>query len=334
MPKVLYVHGHLSRFVQIDRDLLAERWEVREWHQRSRRIDWPGLFAAVRSCDVVFGWFASWHTFGPVTLAWLLGKPIVQVSGGYDVANMPEIGYGHQRGGLRRWMSRWVIRRATRLLTNSYYSRHEIVTNLGLPLERIRVLYHGVPDPLGALPSIPRKPMVLTVGAVDHSNLIRKGHRAFVRAARLLPDMMFVLAGKWQDDAVDELKRDASPNVLFTDWVDDATLTGYLRQAMVYVQASQHEGFGMAVAEAMLAGCIPVVTRAGALPEVVGNTGVYLADAEPETIANGIREAVKMSEAARTVARERVTKEFSLAMRGAGLHALVEEALADGRRTR
>ena len=62
--------------------------------------------------DLVFGWFASWHTFFPITLAWLLRKPSVQIIGGFDTANMPDIGYGYQQGGLRRWASRWIMRRA------------------------------------------------------------------------------------------------------------------------------------------------------------------------------------------------------------------------------
>ena len=60
----------------------------------------------------MFGWFASWHTFFPITLAWLMRKPSVQIIGGFDTANMPDIGFGYQQGGLRRWASRWIMRRA------------------------------------------------------------------------------------------------------------------------------------------------------------------------------------------------------------------------------
>ena len=35
----------------------------------------------------------------------------------------------------------------------------------------------------------------------------------------------------------------------------------------------------MSLAEAMLAGAVPVVTAAGALPEVVGDTGVVISEA-------------------------------------------------------
>ncbi len=62
--------------------------------------------------DVVVGWWASWHTFLPITLAWLLRKPSLLIVGGFDTAAEPEFGYGFQLGGLRAWLSRFTMRRA------------------------------------------------------------------------------------------------------------------------------------------------------------------------------------------------------------------------------
>jgi glycosyltransferase involved in cell wall biosynthesis len=104
--------------------------------------------------------------------------------------------------------------------------------------------------------------MALSVGVVDRVNLERKGHRPFVGSARHLPDVEFVLAGKWSDDAIAQLRTEAGPNVTFTGYLDDEALDDYFVRAAVYVQPSQHEGFGLSVAEAMLARCVPVVTAA------------------------------------------------------------------------
>ena len=62
----------------------------------------------------------------------------------------------------------------------------------------------------------------------------------------------------------------------FTGWLSDEELQDLYRRASVYVQASRHEGFGLAVAEAMLAGCVPVVMNVTAMPEVVGDAGVLI----------------------------------------------------------
>ncbi len=109
---------------------------------------------------------------------------------------------------------------------------------------------------------------MLTVGNVDRPNLQRKGLEPFVRAAALLPGRRFVVVGAWLDDAIEQLRAIAPPNVTFTGRLSDAQVQDQLRRAAVYVQASLHEGFGMSLAEAMAAGCVPVVTRAG--PMVAG----------------------------------------------------------------
>ena len=160
------------------------------------------------------------------------------------------------------------MRRATKLVTNSHYSQGEIERNIGFPPERVEVVHHGVPDPYGDLPPDEgRRRMALSVGFVTRDNLEIKGQRAFVEAAAELPDVEFVLAGPWKDDGVDVCGRGPRRTSPSPGGSSRTSSTGCSARASVYVQPSHHEGFGIAVAEAMLAGCVPVVTRAGALPE-------------------------------------------------------------------
>ena len=328
MAGILFVYSRGSTFVSIDREILQRRWELREWQQQSSIVNLPKLALAVWRSDVVFGWFASWHTFWPITLAWIMRKPSVLVVGGVDTARMPEINYGLQQRRFFKGLSRWVMRRASRLVTNSHYSRRELEANVGIPADRATVVYHGVPDPFGALPSEPRERLALTVGAVDDRNLERKGLRPFVEAAALVPDVSFVLAGRFYDDAAEKLAAGARPNVTLTGWIAEEELEERFRRASVYVQASLHEGFGMSVAEAMLAGCIPVTTAAGALPEVVGDAGVVIGEASAEAVARGVEQALALDERARAAARDRVLERFPLRVREEGLEAVVREALA------
>ena len=243
--RILYVHSRKASFVAIDRDILAGRYELEDLYQPGRAPNPIKVIGGVLRADLVFGWFASWHTFFPITLAWLLRKPSVLVIGGFDVANMPDIGYGHQQGGLRRWASRFIFARATRLVTNSNYSLEEIERNTDVPPARVTVVHNGVPDPFGELPAEPRERMALTVGAVDEGTLVQKGQIAFADASGELPDVAFVLAGKWLGNAVEELRNRGGPNFELTGWLPDDELLDRYRGAAVYVQASRHEGFGI-----------------------------------------------------------------------------------------
>jgi len=53
--------------------------------------------------------------------------------------------------------------------------------------------------------------------------------------------------------------------------LDEPDLQRLFRRAQLIVAPSRFETFGLAVLEAMAAGAAPVVTRAGALPELVGH---------------------------------------------------------------
>jgi glycosyltransferase involved in cell wall biosynthesis len=326
-PRVLYVHSRKASFVAIDREILSERYDIEDLYQPGR---WPNpvkVIGGVRRADLVFGWFASWHTFFPITLAWLVRKPSVMVIGGFDVANMPDIGYGHQQGGVRKHAARWVFRRARRLITNSDYSLAEIERNTPVPPQRVTVVHHGVPDPFGELPPEPKERVALTVGAVDEGTLVQKGQLPFVEASYELPDVRFVLAGKWLGHAVEELRIRGGPNVELTGWLSDEDLLDAYRRAAVYVQASRHEGFGLAVAEAMLAGCVPVVMNVTAMPEVVGDAGVLIGSQDPDEVADGIRRAFELGPDASAAARERILTAFPMERRREGILRVTEEAL-------
>jgi len=335
MRRLLFVHSRNVAFHDIDREALRERYEVEDHFQPGPRPDLRTLVAKVRRCDVVFGWFAHWHTLWALALARRLRKPSVLVVGGFDTASMPEIGYGHQRGGIRRLGSRWTMAQATRLVTNSHASLREIERNIGSELaSRVRVIHHGVPDRFGDAGAAEREPIALTVGIVIRDNLARKGLRPFVEAASSVSDAGFVIAGRWADGTHDELAARAPLNVRFTGWLPDEELDDWYRRAAVYVQPSLHEGFGMSVAEAMLAGCVPVVSTAGALPEVVGDAGIQMPGTAPADVAEGVRQGLELGPEARERARRRVLEEFPLQKRKEGLWEVVEEALAAGGRGR
>jgi len=328
VARILLAYSRPARFVLIDRDLLAERHDVSEYAQPGPLPRPLAAWRAVRGVDLVVCWFASWHAPVPLLLARLLRRPSILIVGGFDTANMPEIDYGFQQGGIRRVIARTSMRLAGRLMTNSEYSREELRRNTGFAAD---VVYHGVPDPFPGLPTGPRDRMALTVANVARLSLERKGLRPFVEAAAHLPDVQFVVAGRWLDDAAAELQALSGPNVQLTGGLTDEELDRLYARAAVYVQASHHEGFGMTVAEAMLAGCVPVVTSAGALPEVVGDIGVVVESPDPADVAAGVSEALAAPDEERARARQRVLDRFPLEVRRRGLLGLVDEALTKRR---
>ncbi|MFV9507620.1 MAG: glycosyltransferase family 4 protein [Oscillochloridaceae bacterium umkhey_bin13] len=307
--RILFVHNGRERFVLDDLSILRGAYSVSDWYQPTRHYNPWRLLNLVQSHDLVFSWFASWHSLAPTLLARRLGKPTITVVGGYDTACVPEANYGSQRGGMRRIISRLVILASDQLIAFSNTARHEAINNAGVQPQKILSIHLGVtPLPFG---SSPREPIALTVGGVWHENLLRKGMLPFVQAAAYMPEVRFVLVGRWYDDSIEVLREAAGPNVEFCGFVSDEELTALYARAAVYVQASLHEGFGLSVAEAMSAGCIPVVTRCGSLPEVVGAHGLFVKSTDPAELASGIRQALARDDRQRFAIRSHVLETFA-----------------------
>jgi glycosyltransferase involved in cell wall biosynthesis len=76
--------------------------------------------------------------------------------------------------------------------------------------------------------------------------------------------------------------------VTFRGQVTDDDLVAAMAASDVLVVASQHEGFGVPVIEAMTMGLPVVANRAGALPEIVGDAGVLVDARDPYALADGI----------------------------------------------
>ena len=149
----------------------------------------------------------------------------------------------------------------------------------GVSPERIRVVYDGVARP----PSVPPADLgpgtvILSVGAlVDH-----KDHRTLAAAAKLLPALRFLLAG--EGELRSELETLGGLELLG----QRSDVPALLRRAQVFVHCSKEEGLGQSVLEAMRAGVPVVATRAGGLPESVGERGVLVAPQDPAALAAGI----------------------------------------------
>ncbi len=327
--RILFVYVRGSTFVRTDVEILRTAFRVDEMRAASplRPPPWV-VAAAAASADLVFCWFASWHALLPLAVARATGRPSVVVVGGYDVAAMPEIAYGHQRGGLRKIAARSAMRSATRICAFSHAAKAEAERNAGVPPERVSMIHLGLATLGNEDVSTERAPLLLTVADVNRSNVRRKGLDRFARASRALPDHAFVLVGAIEDrDAAADLTRLGGPNLQLAGRLENDELTALRRRASAYLQLSMHEGFGLAVAEAMLAGCVPVVTRVGALSEVVGDAGEYVDDPSPDEVAAAVRRATAHP-GLRRAAADRIRSEFPLAKRRERLLDLVHTLLA------
>ena len=307
-PRLLFVYPFPATFVQRDRDLLQTFCEVRPF-LFTDRFQYPALLKAVLSVDVVYCWFALPFAAVAAIEGRALGRKVIVVSGGWDVERIPEIGYGNLLTRRGSFVARVSLGAPDVVLAFSEKSKAAI---LDVASEApVRLAYLGV-DTDRFHPG-EKEDLVVTVAQVSRENVLRKGLRTFVQAAREVSEARFVVVGKRIDESFDELQAEGTSNLRFTGELSDAELRDLLGRARVYVQASYAEGFGVAMAEGMSAGCVPVATRRGALPEVVGDAGLYIDYGNPSALAAAIREGLRSSLGTR--ARQRILERFTIARR-------------------
>jgi glycosyltransferase involved in cell wall biosynthesis len=329
-PRILFpfpAKSSLHSFVQADYELLNARYEVVVSRCHSPR-DMAATVARVAKFDAVFCWFGSIRYLPVIAAARVLGRPVVIVAGGYDVADERAIGYGNMRPGLTRQLGRLVFRLATRVLPYSRFAANEAADNARVAGDRSTMIYLGLDTVQGADANPAHKDnSVLTIATLDESSIVRKGVLTLVRASRLMPDTPFVIAGRATAGALALLQREAGPNVRFTGYLTDAERADAYRRAKVYAQPSVHEAFGYAVAEAMLHHCVPVVSSRGSLPEVAGPFGHYVTTDDASALAAALKNALASPPPAGASTRSFIEQNFSLERRRVALTAVMESVL-------
>ena len=317
--RVLFLYENEAPFVRDDLAILRERFDVVAF-DCSRGTTVGKLWRPLRWADLSYSWFALGYAARAVLLGGILRRPSIVVAGGWDVLSMPEIGYGAVRSRRGRRRARYVCRHADRVLAFSEFSRRAILDLSGRDPD---LVYLGV-DVERFRPGT-KEDLVVSVGHVTMANLRRKGMETFVRAAGHVPDVPFVLAGKQDPEALAALRKTAPPNVTFPGHLSDDDLRNLLARAKVYAQVSYNEGFGLAVAEAMASECVPVVTRAGSLPEVAGEVGLYVRFGDAVQTGQAILEALTSNRG--VAARQRVASQFPASRRRERVLGIAEALL-------
>ena len=327
--RILFVHHFNKTYIQEDLKILQRHFDVKSilW---TRTRDLKKVFTVAKhiyKTDLVFIWFAGKHAAYTILFSKLFGKKSVVVVGGYEVAHVPEINYGLMISPKSARMVKFVLKNADKVLPVSKFHENEVL-KYGTS-DNIISVYNGVDcdifKPKSNKKDSVRDDLVIFVGGISERYIKIKGIETFVRSAKYLPHVQFVVAGEYFDDSMEYLSSIATQNVEFLGHVPHEDLPKWYQKAKVYCQLSLFESFGLPLAEAMSCGCVPVVTNNAALPEVVGDTGFYVPYGDSKATAEAIREALKSDKGKE--ARERIKNMFSIEQRETELINIIEEIM-------
>lgn len=208
------------------------------------------------------------------------------------------------------WTTRWHGRVATHILADSQATAHDLVACLGVPAERISVVYPGF-TPAMQRPADPSQlaavaatygltaPYFLYVGTLQPRKNLARVAQAFARVlarwAAEYPDAappQLALAGKpgWlADEALAPIRAlGLGDRLRILGYVPESDLPALLSGAAALAFPSLYEGFGFPILEAQACG-IPVLTSTtSSCPEVAGEGGLLVDPLDAEAIAAGL----------------------------------------------
>lgn len=197
------------------------------------------------------------------------------------------------------------MRRADIIVTDSEFSKSEIVKYFPQHRKKIRVVPCGVDlqkfRPCEDSEKIQQVKKSLDIngeyflylGTIEpRKNLERLIRAYYVLAKKLKNPPKLVLAGGkgWLYDSifrrVKALKLEKQ--VIFTEYVPSEDITALMSGALAFVFPSVYEGFGMPPLEAMACGVPVLCSNCASLPEVVGDCAVLCDAYSVKSIAKGL----------------------------------------------
>jgi glycogen(starch) synthase len=230
--------------------------------------------------------------------------------------------------GISSFIEPLCIRRASRVIAVSQFTKQDIISVYGIPESRIEVIYHGARPENYVFPEenklrfrsslgIESQPMILFVGRL----VPRKGVDILLRA---LPqviremDVRLVLAGSGNQRDYQQLAQSLgiSDKVIFLGHVPDDTLSLLHSSCDLFVLPSRLEGLGIVIIEAMAAGKPIIATNAGGIPELIesGKNGILIEIGEEKELASAIIQMLGDKSLSRAIGennREKVRERYS-----------------------
>lgn len=293
---ILFVYTGLSSFVQNDLDILSSVHSVDNYHFKPVRGLLRNALEAARQFfyllvfgwkyDLVYCWFADYHSFLPVLFARVFRKRSVVVIGGYDVCRIRTLNYGAFCSPFRGWFSAGSMKLASVLAPVSEYVERKV--KVIAPKAKTKMIYNCVSLKNRKRQTQPKNDSVLTVGLINtERTFYLKGIDTYIETARLLPGIRFDIVGIDQEKLEHKLGN-LPVNLKLYNRVGPEDLADFYQRSKIYCQLSRSESFGVSIAEAMSFGCFPVVTNEGGMPEVVGSEGAIV-PRDPQFIANLIK---------------------------------------------
>jgi glycosyltransferase involved in cell wall biosynthesis len=195
-----------------------------------------------------------------------------------------------------------ILRHADGLIAISESTRSDAVRILGLPAERIYVIYPGVSEAYfqPAQSAIERvrgayglqKPYLLFVGCIEPRKNLERVLDAWKALPEVHRDFELIVAGPlgWDSERIAARLRLPDTGIRYLGYIPEEDLPAMLAGAAMLLYPSYYEGFGFPVVQAMAAGTPVVTSNGSSLAEIAGDAAVLVDPRSTGEIAEAIQQ--------------------------------------------
>jgi len=212
------------------------------------------------------------------------------------------------KGFLKWQIQKRALRNVDAIITDSNASKKDIVTLLGIPDEKVSVVYLAANNIFRKIAvskeeknkllkkyNLPEKFGLYVGDATANKNLPR------LIDAIIDSNVPLVMVGKalsetaphtnpWNRDLVIVQKKIKNNPLFFPiGFVSNEDLILLYNYATFLIMPSFYEGFGLPILEAMKCGCPVITTKKGSIPEVAGDSAFYVDAYNVANVSEGIR---------------------------------------------
>lgn len=278
------------------------------------------LIVNVFNSKIILISFAGYWSFLPALFGKIFNKKTYLVVHGTDCADFPQINYGSLRLFQMKFFIKYSYKLADLILPvskslvyteNTYFEDKTLKFGYSYHFKNINTKSIVIPN--GIDTSFWKRNINISrnrksfITVLSPGQFLLKGGDLILEIAKRFPDYDFTFAGIEQHEVNCNLN-----NVKFLGYVSPNKLINLYSQSQFYFQLSLFEGFGVAICEAMLCECIPIVSNVNILPSIVGVSGFVLEKKNPNKLVNLINIAISTDyNVLEKKARLRIVNNFS-----------------------
>ena len=343
--KILYIYpGALSTFMAKDIRLLKKHFSVQSqlFPTKNKKLlpffllkQFFQLLFKYASTDIFIIKFGGYWSLIPVVFAKAFGKKSIIITGGTDCVGFPNLGYGNFQNPLLGKFTRKSFLQASHIVAlhpsmmhQDYHydicihqkqGLHFHIPGLKTPWS---VIYNGYDADFWQSNHAKEKLTFITVasGLGEERRRKLKGIDLILQIAPRFPQAKFQIVGTEAHEL-----SEAPSNVELIGKKKPQELVEWYGKAKFYLQLSISEGFPNSLCEAMLCGCIPIVSDVASMPFIVEDSGYVLKNNDLGMIEELLQQALsEENDSYGEKARKRVKNHFSEHKREIALKKLVE----------